>query len=160
MPSFFAPSISVCKRCSAGLRLMSVNRVSTLTWAERSSAPRNAFIATTNSQMFLVSLFMNLQLLERLPDPLRRERQFFDPRTGTPRHRVGHCGRDRYNSALAQTFSAIRSRAVRIFDQDRFELVGYVVKSGHLVIDQARIDDLPAFPVVRLIKRVTKAHHR
>src|SRR6266850_3848026 len=136
MPSFFAPSVRAFKRCSAGLRLMSANKVSTLTSAERSSAPRNQLVTTKNNQPFLTRLFIKSMrctlalafrifcLLQRAPNFFRREGQRLHPRAGAPRHRVGHRGRDRNNSAFAQTFGAIWSRTVRVFDQDRFELVG------------------------------------
>src|SRR5262245_15595182 len=81
------------------------------------------------------------RLLQCAPDPLRREWQLFDPRSGAPRDSIRHRRRYRNDSALAESFGAIRARSVSVFDKNRFKFIGYVIKGGHFIIDQIRIDE-------------------
>src|SRR5262249_17349582 len=83
------------------------------------------------------------RLLQCAPDPLRREWQLFDPRSRAPPDGIRHRRRYPNDSPLAQSFGTIRARSVGVFDQNRFKFIGYVIKGGHFIIDQIRIDDLP-----------------
>src|SRR6185295_10933805 len=91
---------------------------------------------------------------------LRRQRQCLYPRAGAPKYRIRYSGRDRNDATFAQTLGAVGSRPVAVFDENRFEFVRYVLKGRHFVIDKGGIDNLPALPLVRFIKRVAESHHR